>query len=64
MLKQGLATVYEAKSGMEFGGEALERKYRKAEEWAKKRRKGLWKGQGGAEWESPREYKNRFGGHN
>ena len=58
MLNRGLATVYEAKSGAEFGD--LEDKYRKAESWAKKRRKGIWalskKG-----FESPREYKNRLG---
>lgn len=34
MLKAGLATVYEAKSGAEFGV-GLEEKYRKAEWWAK-----------------------------
>ena len=58
MLKKGLATVYEAKSGAEFGD--LEDKYRKAEWWAKKRRKGIWSGKKG-DFESPREYKNRMG---
>ncbi|PKY04842.1 nuclease domain protein [Aspergillus campestris IBT 28561] len=51
MLKRGLATVYEAKVGAEFGGEEMERKYRKAEWWAKLRGK----------LESPREYKTRMG---
>ncbi|OQE42267.1 hypothetical protein PENCOP_c004G03946 [Penicillium coprophilum] len=63
MLKRGLATVYEAKVGSEFGGEKMEKKYRKAEWWAKKRAKGLWKDyrRVGSGWESPREYKNRMG---
>ncbi|KAJ5121806.1 hypothetical protein N7526_008743 [Penicillium atrosanguineum] len=57
MLKRGLATVYEAKVGAEFGGEAMEQKYRRAEWWAKKRAKGLWKDyrRVGSDWESPRE---------
>lgn len=72
MLKRGLATVYEAKSGAEFGGERMERKYRRAERWAKMLRRGLWvdlgrggggggKGKKDVEWESPREYKTRMG---
>ncbi|KAJ5219360.1 uncharacterized protein N7498_001459 [Penicillium cinerascens] len=63
MLKRGLATVYEAKVGAEFGGEAMEKKYRRAEWWAKKRSKGLWKDYRriGSDWESPRDYKNRMG---
>lgn len=63
MLKRGLATVYEAKIGSEFGGDKMEKKYRKAEWWAKKRAKGLWKDyrRVGSGWESPREYKNRMG---
>ena len=56
MLRNGIATVYEANTGSEFGG--LEAKYRSAEWWAKKRRKGIW-GQRGA-FESPREYKTRM----
>ncbi|KAL9633489.1 MAG: hypothetical protein Q9204_003377 [Flavoplaca sp. TL-2023a] len=56
MLKRGLATVYEAKSGAEFGG--LEAKYRTAEKWAKLRRKGMWGGSMKGH-ESPREYKTR-----
>ena len=58
MLKCGLATVYEAKSGAEFG--VLENKYRKAEKWAKFRRKGMWTGKKG-DFESPRDYKIRMG---
>jgi endonuclease YncB( thermonuclease family) len=63
MLKRGLATVYEAKSGAEFGGEAMERRYKKAEWWAKMRGVGLWKDyrRNRKEWESPREYKTRMG---
>ncbi|KAH3246033.1 putative endonuclease lcl3 [Aspergillus fumigatus] len=63
MLKRGLATVYEAKIGAEFGGEAMERKYKKAEWWAKLRGVGLWKDyrRNKTKWESPREYKTRMG---
>jgi endonuclease YncB( thermonuclease family) len=63
MLRRGLATVYEAKVGSEFGGEKMEKKYRNAEWWAKKRAKGLWKDYRriGSGWESPREYKTRMG---
>ncbi|BCR84328.1 thermonuclease family protein [Aspergillus chevalieri] len=64
MLKRGLATVYEAKFGAEFGGEAMENKYRKAEWWAKWKKKGLWVdfSADGKDWESPRDYKTRMGG--
>jgi endonuclease YncB( thermonuclease family) len=58
MLKSGMATVYEAKSGAEFG--TLEAKYRRAEWWAKTRRKGMWAGKK-ADFESPRDYKTRMG---
>ena len=58
MLKQGLATVYEAKVGAEFG--SLEEKYRKAEWWAKVRKRGIWAGKK-SEFESPRDYKTRTG---
>ncbi|KAH8431792.1 thermonuclease family protein [Aspergillus melleus] len=62
MLRRGLATVYEAKAGSEFGGPKMEQKYRKAEWWAKKKGSGLWKGfRGNKDWESPREYKTRMG---
>lgn len=54
MLKAGMATVYEAKTGAEFG--ELEAEYRAAEEKAKKAKRGIWSREG---LESPREYKNR-----
>jgi endonuclease YncB( thermonuclease family) len=57
MLKAGLATVYEAKTGAEFGI-GLEDKYRKAEWWAKLRKRGMWAGKA-KDFESPREYKAR-----
>ncbi|KAI9684185.1 MAG: putative endonuclease lcl3 [Trizodia sp. TS-e1964] len=56
MLRAGMATVYEAKSGVEFG--KLEEKYRRAEWWAKTRRKGIWWTRR-ADFESPREFKNK-----
>lgn len=55
MLKRGLATTYEAKSGVEFGG--LEEEYKAAEEKAKRWGVGMWAGKTAGE--SPREYKNR-----
>ncbi|KAL4979479.1 putative endonuclease lcl3 [Aspergillus desertorum] len=62
MLKRGLATVYEAKSGAEFGGDATEAKYRNAQWWAKLRGNGMWKGfRRNKEFESPRKYKTRMG---
>ncbi|KAF2132802.1 SNase-domain-containing protein [Dothidotthia symphoricarpi CBS 119687] len=66
MLKMGLATIYEAKSGVEFGG--AEAKYRAAEERAKQQKVGMWSkpsiiqrlsGAASKVTESPREYKNR-----
>jgi len=66
MLKAGLATVYEAKTGAEFG--TAEEKYRAAERKARANRVGMWskpnfiQRMGGASsktLESPREYKNR-----
>lgn len=56
MLRSGFATVYEAKSGAEFGN--LEEKYRKAEWWAKARRRGMWQGRK-QDYESPMEFKRR-----
>ncbi|KAJ5654658.1 hypothetical protein N7490_001661 [Penicillium lividum] len=46
-----------------LGGAAMEKKYRKAEWWAKLKSKGLWKDykRVGSDWESPREYKTRMG---
>ncbi|KAF2459875.1 hypothetical protein BDY21DRAFT_271657, partial [Lineolata rhizophorae] len=67
MLKRGLATVYEAKSGVEFGGR--EEKYKRAERRAREKGRGMWKEQGlvarllgrrEAVRESPREYKTRM----
>jgi endonuclease YncB( thermonuclease family) len=56
MLKAGLATVYEAKIGAEFG--EVEAKYREVEAEAKRKRKGMWAGKM-EEFESPRDYKTR-----
>ncbi|KAF2806884.1 SNase-domain-containing protein [Mytilinidion resinicola] len=67
MLKSGLATIYEAKSGSEFG--QFEEKYRKAEKKARLATKGIWtqpslwerlRGQRAKDMESPREYKTRM----
>lgn len=70
MLKTGLATVYEAKFGSEFGSK--EAAYRKAEEKAKSKGIGIWKagkepgylakilGRKKEEMETPRQYKNRM----
>ena len=58
MLKRGLATVYEAKTGSEFG--KLEARYRSAEQTARRKRKGIWAAKG-KDFESPREYKTRVG---
>lgn len=56
MLKRGLATVYEANHGAEFGD--FEEKYRRTEKWAKRWRKGIWAGKA-KDFESPRDYKTR-----
>jgi len=58
MLKAGLATVYEAKMGAEFGD--FEQKYRSVEERAKKKKLGMWSGKM-KDYESPRDYKIRTG---
>ncbi|KAK8218266.1 hypothetical protein IWZ01DRAFT_145125 [Phyllosticta capitalensis] len=69
MLKNGLATVYEAKTGSEFG--EFEGKYRAAEAKAKANKVGMWSGRSklaqffnktknSAELESPRAYKDRM----
>lgn len=66
MLKRGLATVYEAKFGSEFGNK--EEEYRAAEEAAKARKVGMWAEPGlvgrmlgkKTSFESPREYKTRM----
>lgn len=66
MLKRGLATIYEAKHGSEFG--QFEEIYRRAEQVAKENRRGLWakpslldriRGKA-VEFESPRDYKTRM----
>ncbi|KAI0021520.1 hypothetical protein F4780DRAFT_281779 [Xylariomycetidae sp. FL0641] len=58
MLKKGLATTYEAKTGAEFGG--LETKYRAAEAQAKAKKRGIW-ASNPKFFESPRDYKARIG---
>jgi endonuclease YncB( thermonuclease family) len=57
MVKRGLATTYEAKSGGEYGG--LKQVYERAEAKAKRKKKGMWSGKP-SEFESPREYKTRL----
>ncbi|KAJ4296270.1 putative endonuclease lcl3 [Kalmusia sp. IMI 367209] len=66
MLKKGLATVYEAKTGSEFG--RSEQKYRDAQEMAKEQKVGMWtkpnllgrlRGETAVKAETPREYKAR-----
>lgn len=47
MLKLGLATTYEAKSGVEFGGVAKEAAYRAAQAEAQEKKLGMWGGRGG-----------------
>ncbi|KAJ2982737.1 hypothetical protein NQ176_g1185 [Zarea fungicola] len=61
MVKRGLATVYEAKSGAEFGG--MKSVYEKAEAKAKRKKLGMWAGKA-SEFESPRAYKSRYSGQN
>ncbi|KAK5990490.1 putative endonuclease LCL3 [Cladobotryum mycophilum] len=59
MVKQGLATTYEAKTGAEFGG--LKEVYERAEAKAKGKRIGMWSGNP-KNFESPREYKTKWAG--
>lgn len=59
MVKRGLATTYEAKSGGEYGG--MKAMYQKAEAKAKRKRIGMWSGKA-SEFESPRDYKTRWAG--
>jgi endonuclease YncB( thermonuclease family) len=56
MLRAGLATVYEAKMGAEFG--EFEENYRQTEERAKRKKRGMWAGNPN-DYESPRDYKTR-----
>jgi len=67
MLKAGMATIYEAKAGSEFGGH--EELYRKTEDQARNNKVGLWQEDRSmwdklmgkkSERESPREYKTRM----
>ncbi|KAB5581100.1 nuclease domain-containing protein [Coniochaeta sp. 2T2.1] len=66
MIRRGLATTYEAKSGAEFGSKRAEEMYRHAEEEARRKGRGMWSLERGG-WfgkakgtvESPREYKTR-----
>lgn len=57
MLKRGLATTYEAKSGVEFGGR--EKAYKAAEAKAKAKKVGMWSMKA-SEFESPRAYKAKI----
>lgn len=59
MVKAGLATRYEAKTGGEYGGNkaALE----KAEAKAKRKKLGMWSGKK-KDFESPRDYKTKWQG--
>ncbi|KOS19296.1 putative endonuclease [Escovopsis weberi] len=57
MVKRGLATTYEAKTGAEFGG--IKEVYEKAEAEAKRRRIGMWTGKP-SKFESPRQYKTKW----
>ncbi|KAK4212973.1 nuclease domain-protein [Rhypophila decipiens] len=68
MLKRGLATTYEAKTGAEFGGDKTKEKYLATEAAARKRGKGLWSAETGGffgfgkkkDIESPRAFKERM----
>lgn len=57
LLRAGFATVYEAKSGAEFGD--FEKKYRRIEAWAKITKKGMWAAKA-KDYESPRDFKTRM----
>ena len=67
MLKTGLATVYEAKFGSEFGG--MEQEFKNAEQKARKAKLGIWSepsfiqkilGAKTEDLETPRQYKQRM----
>lgn len=60
MIKQGLATTYDAKTGAEYGG--LKEVYEKAEAKAKRKKKGMWARKNRKVYESPRDYKTRMTG--
>jgi endonuclease YncB( thermonuclease family) len=66
MLRIGLATVYEAKTGSEFG--KFEQEYRDAQKKAEEQKVGMWskpnllgrlRGETAKKAETPREYKQR-----
>lgn len=57
MIKAGLATVYEAKTGTEFDGR--EHIYRKREAQAQKKKRGMWNIDQ-KKFLTPREYKNKY----
>lgn len=57
MIKTGMATVYEAKAGMEFDGR--EKVYRKRESHAQKKKIGMW-AVDKRNFLTPREYKNKY----
>ena len=57
MLRAGMATVYEAKGGAEFG--EFKEVYERVEREAKGRGMGMWAGRR-EDFESPREYKIRM----
>ncbi|KAK3393176.1 nuclease domain-containing protein [Podospora didyma] len=68
MLKRGMATTYEAKTGAEFGGKKMEAVYKAAEATAKSKGRGMWSGEKGGFFgmrkepplESPRDFKTRM----
>lgn len=68
MLKLGLATTYEAKTGAEFGGPKMEQVYKNTEATARTKGKGMWANEltgffglgRRREIESPRQYKDRM----
>ncbi|KXX78286.1 putative endonuclease LCL3 [Madurella mycetomatis] len=68
LLKCGLATTYEGKTGAEFGGSEMEETYKAAEAAAKKKGKGMWSTQRAAlfgsrktrEIETPMAFKRRM----
>jgi endonuclease YncB( thermonuclease family) len=62
MLKEGLATVYEAKAGAEFGGKETEALYREAERRARDAGRGIWKGAAAAAGRGPLLWAKLTGG--
>lgn len=59
MLRAGMATIYEARWGVEFGGTVRENRYKKSEKIAQQKKTGMWRQKTRA-FESPREYKTRI----